>query len=218
MYYTLEEGKFLVKIARKSLETYLKERKKISPPEDVPEKLREKSGAFVTLNRFYKDPKTGNVRHELRGCIGHPYPIMPLVECVIEDAINAGLNDPRFPPVSLEELKEIVIEVSVLTPPEEIEVSDYKDYLDKIRIGRDGLIVVGELYGFQTSGLLLPQVPVEYGWDVEEFLSYTCRKAGLPPDCWKRKGVKFFKFQAEIFEEIEPEGEIRAKDISKPIG
>ncbi|MGQ4833688.1 MAG: TIGR00296 family protein [Candidatus Asgardarchaeia archaeon] len=207
-YYTDEEGIFLVKLARNAIETYLKTNKKISPPNDVPsEKLLQESGVFVTLNKLI--PGKTDKKHELRGCIGYPYPIKPLVEATIDVAIQAAVSDPRFDPVTLDEMDEIVVEVSILTPPKLLEVSDPMEYPDKIKIGRDGLIVERGFF----KGLLLPQVPVEENWDVLTFLTWTCYKAGLPGDCWMKEDTKIYTFQAEIFEEIEPRGEIRRKQI-----
>ena len=128
-----EEGKFLVKLAKESIKNYIVRRKIIDVPEDVPDTLKEDMGAFVTLN------KDGM----LRGCIGYSEPIKPLVNAVIDVAISAAVNDPRFPPVSLDELDDLEIEVSVLTKPEIIEVEKPEEYLDKIEIGmfsRLGLI------------------------------------------------------------------------------
>lgn len=200
---TIEDGKFLVKLARKSIEEYLKSGIKIEYPKEINKKLLEKSGVFVTLKNLKND-------FELRGCIGYPYPIKPLIEALIDSAIEAATNDPRFYPVSLEELKnEIVIEVSVLTPPKLIVVENPKDYPKHIKIGEDGLIVERGIY----KGLLLPQVAVEWNWDEEDFLSNCCIKAGLQPDCWLLKGTKVYKFQAIIFEEKTPNGEVERKSI-----
>jgi len=113
---TSEEGKLLVKLARKAVEERLKKGKGIEIPKDIPQKLMEHCGVFVTLN---------SLRHgkrELRGCIGFPYATTPLARAVIESAINSATQDPRFPPVSSEELDQIVFEVSVLTPPQPINV------------------------------------------------------------------------------------------------
>ncbi len=201
---TDEEGIFLVKLARRSVKENLENGRIISVPEGTPEKLKVKCGVFVTLNSVAEG------RRELRGCIGFPYPMKPLVEATIEAAIEAATGDPRFHPVSPDELKHITFEVSVLTPPELIEVEDPKLYPSKIKVGRDGLIIER---GF-SRGLLLPQVPVEWGWDEEDFLCQCCLKAGLPPDCWLINGTKIYKFQAIIFEETSPNGPIRRKIIS----
>lgn len=190
---SLDDGRLLVKIARETIEQYVRKGKTLEP-EGVPERLRQPRGVFVTLTR----------KGELRGCIGYPLPVKPLMEALIDAAISAATRDPRFSPVRADELKEITVEVSVLTEPELIRVKHPREYLEKIRIGRDGLIV--EWSGF--AGLLLPQVPVEWGWDVEEFLSQTCVKAGLPPDCWLEKDVKVKRFSAQIFREKTPGGEV----------
>lgn len=182
-----EEGDFLVKLARKSIEKYLQEGKIISVPPDVNSILMEERGAFVTLNR----------KGDLRGCIGYPEPVKPLAQAVAEVAVSAATQDPRFPPVTLAELDEIQVEVSVLTKPELIEIKKPSQYLEKIELGRDGLIIEMGIY----RGLLLPQVPVEWNWDIEEFLANTCMKAGLSPDCWLQEGVKIYSFQSQIFEE-----------------
>ena len=198
---TLEEGKILVKLARTAVEEYLKTRKRIRVPEGLPEKLLQPCGVFVTINSVENGEK------ELRGCIGYPYPTAPLAEAVIESAISSATQDPRFYPLSLNELDKIVFEVSVLTPPQLVEVEKPSEYSSKIKVGEDGLIVERGFY----KGLLLPQVPVEWNWDGEEFLCQCCIKAGLPPDSWLIKGTKVYKFQAIIFEEEKPNGEVRRK-------
>ncbi len=200
----LEDGKFLVKLARDAIKTYLQTRRKIDIPKDTPKKLREKCGVFVTLNNV----KASN--HELRGCIGYPSPVEPLAEATVDSAIQAATNDPRFPPVSLQELNnEVAIEVSVLTPPELVKVEDPREYPAKIQIGRDGLIIERGWY----KGLLLPQVAPEWNWNEEEFLSNCCMKAGLSPDSWLIKGTKVHRFQAIIFEEKNPDGEVELKSL-----
>jgi len=201
----MTDGEFLVRLAREAVENYLKNNRAIKPPRNTPQHLFEKRGVFVTINKVRGREKI------LRGCIGYPRPYKPLVEAIIDSAINAAVNDPRFPPVAVEELNEIVFEVSVLTPPEEIKVSSPLEYPKKIVIGRDGLII--EKYVF--SGLLLPQVPVEYGWSAEEFLSNLCLKAGLMPDCWLDKDVKIYRFTAIIFEEEKPKGKVVRKELLK---
>lgn len=200
---SLKEGESLVKLARNAIEHFLKTGEKPPVPKNVSSKLMQKCGVFVTLNHAELGAK------ELRGCIGYPEPILPLVEATIDSAINSAAHDPRFPPVTLKELDKIVVEVSVLTPPQIIEVKDPKDYPRKIEIGKDGLIVERGWY----KGLLLPQVPVEWHWDEEEFLSNCCIKAGLPPDCWVIEGTKIYSFQAIIFEEESPKGKVKRKEL-----
>ncbi len=200
---TLEEGKFLVELARQIVTDYLKTGKVLQVPKDASSAMMEPCGVFVTLNSSIKGEK------RLRGCIGLPYPTTPLVEAVIEAALSAATRDPRFPPVSHEELDKIVFEVSVLTPPEQIMVKKPTEYPSKIKVGCHGLIMERGYY----KGLLLPQVPVEWNWNEEEFLCQTAIKAGLSPDAWLLKDTKIYRFKAIIFEEASPEGQVKLKTI-----
>ncbi len=202
---SLEEGKFLVNLARSAVKTYLETGKSVKAPESTPEKLFERCGVFVTINSLKNGEK------KLRGCIGYPYPTSPLVEAVVDSAVSAATRDPRFYPLSLSELDKVVFEVSVLTPPEEVKVENPKEYLAKIKVGEDGLIVERGVY----KGLLLPQVPVEWGWCEEEFLCQCCVKAGLTPDSWLTKGSKIYKFHAIIFEEETPQGEVKRLQLDE---
>lgn len=186
MQFLEEDKRYLLKIAREAISYYLKYEEKYIV-NDVPEHLNKPLGVFVTLL------KNG----ELRGCIGYPYPIVPLAQAVADNAINAAFFDPRFEPLSKDELNKIKIEITVLTLPEEIKYKNPEDLLNKIEIGRDGLII--EYGGY--SGLLLPQVPVEYGWNKSEYLSHACLKAGLPGDIWKREKIKVKTFQGIIISE-----------------
>jgi uncharacterized protein (TIGR00296 family) len=120
-----------------------------------------------------------------------------------------AFEDPRFAPLRPEELKKVLVEVSVLDEPEIIQVKNPRDYPKAIKIGEHGLIVEG----FGTSGLLLPQVAVEWNWDAEEFLSQCCMKAGLPPDMWLTKEVRISRFTAQIFTELSPGGEVVEKKL-----
>ena len=192
-----EEGAFLVGFARSSIEAALAGGE---PPslEDVSEKLRTDCGVFVTLN------KVSGSSHSLRGCIGFPYPVMPLVDAVSEAAVSAALRDPRFQPVSLEEMDSVAVEVSVLTPPQKIVVESPGEYPDHVRVGRDGLIMDRG----SSRGLLLPQVAVDWGWSAEEFLTQCCIKAYLPPDSWLTPGTDVFRFRAIIFAEEKPRGRV----------
>ncbi len=150
-------------------------------PDDVPESavLKEKRGAFVTLK------KNG----ELRGCIGYIEAYKPLYQTIREMALAAAFNDPRFPELGAHEWPEIEVELSVLTPLREIEDPDV------VEVGKHGLLIRNA----SSSGLLLPQVAVEYGWSREEFLAHTCNKAGLVDDCWRRSGTRLYIFSADIF-------------------
>ena len=194
----LDEGKKAVSFAREVIEEYVKN--KTVPEIELPDVFNEKHGAFVTIHTYPE--------YELRGCIGVPLPVMPLKEAIVEGATSAT-RDPRFPPLSPDELDNIVVEVTVLTEPELIRVDKPSDYLSEIEIGRDGLIVEQGFF----KGLLLPQVPVEQGWDKEEFLSHTCMKAGLMPDAWFDKNTKIYRFSGQVFTETKPRGEIKEKKI-----
>ena len=200
---SLEEGIFLVRLARTTAEEYLKTKKQMRIPENIPQKLLEPCGVFVTINSIENGEK------KLRGCIGYPYPTTPLTQAIIESAINSATQDPRFHPISSSELENVVFEISVLTPPQIIKVEKPSEYPSKIKVGEDGLIVEKGMF----KGLLLPQVPVEWKWDKEEYLCQCCIKAGLPPDCWLLKGTKIYKFQAIIFEEEKPRGEVKRKAL-----
>jgi len=198
-----EEGELLVKLARRAVEENLKDGRIIKAPSDVSPRLWERSGVFVTINSIKNRMK------ELRGCIGFPYPIYPLVDATIEAAISSAIRDPRFPPITKEELDQLVFEVSVLTPPELIKVKSPAEYPSKIKVGEDGLIVERGYY----KGLLLPQVPIEWKWNEEEFLCQCCMKAGLSPDCWVLKDTKIYKFQCLIYEETSPKGPVVRKAL-----
>ena len=202
---TDQEGKFLIQLARKTVTQYLENGKIQKPPKETPQKLFEQCGVFVTINSIQNGEKA------LRGCIGYPYPTSPLVEAVIDSAINAATQDSRFEPITSDELGGVVFEVSVLTPPEPVQVDNPKDYISKIKVGEDGLIIER---GYR-KGLLLPQVPIEWGWCEEEFLCQCCIKAGLPPDSWLTKDAKISKFKAIIFEEQTPKGEIIRLNLAK---
>jgi len=185
----LVDGKELIGLARKSLNYFFASN---AVMKDVaPKKFSEKQGVFVTLNEFPSK--------ELRGCIGFPNPIMPLWNAVIEASVSAGFNDPRFNALKLEELEKITLEISVLSVPKEIE-GDKELIPEKIEITKDGLIIKMR----ERTGLLLPQVAMEWEWDSKEFLEQTCVKAGLQKDAWKEKECKILKFQAQIFSEKEP--------------
>jgi len=199
---TEEEGGFLVGLARTSIEAALGSSEKVTL-DGVSEKLRIPCGVFVTLN------KVEGSSHSLRGCIGFPYPVKPLADAVAEVAVSAALRDPRFSPVSKAEMDSVVIEVSVLTPPELLSVERPDQYPSLIEIGRDGLIVARG----QNRGLLLPQVPVEWGWDAEEFLTQSCLKARLQPDAWLLPGTEISRFKAIIFSEDEPREEVKRVEL-----
>ncbi len=178
------DKRFLIDLARRNIQsvlfhnTFVRINKRA-----VPRTCQLNRGAFVTLK----------IRDKLRGCIGYLEGRKPLYQTIIENSYNAAFRDHRFHPVRQSELKDITIEISVLTEPEEIRS------IDDIAVGRDGLIVRrGSL-----QGVLLPQVPLQWGWSREEFLVNTCRKASLPDDAWREKGTRIYRFQALVFNEHE---------------
>ncbi|MGE5197805.1 MAG: AmmeMemoRadiSam system protein A, partial [Deltaproteobacteria bacterium] len=178
-----EQRKRLIEIARSSIENYLKNGKKSALTEDDPV-LSEKMGAFVTLREH----------GELRGCIGNLVGNQPLYLTIRDMAIEAAVGDPRFMPVKLPELKNIDIEISVLSPLKKV------DSAEAIEMGRHGVLI---RKGF-NSGVFLPQVATETGWSKEEFLSQLCaHKAGIPADAWKDKSTEIYIFTAEVFSEKE---------------
>jgi AmmeMemoRadiSam system protein A len=175
---TPEDRERLRRIARETVDSWV--RQGVKPSFEVEEgPLREPRGVFVTLRRDGR----------LRGCIGFIEGIEPLWEAVRDMAVRAAAHDPRFPPVEAVELEDLEIEISVLSPLEPL--SDPAD----VEVGRHGLMVRRG----PRSGLLLPQVPVEHGWDRETFLEQTCFKAGLPPGAWKDPGTVILAFEAEVF-------------------
>ncbi|HYC59970.1 MAG TPA: AmmeMemoRadiSam system protein A [Thermoanaerobaculia bacterium] len=177
-----EQRSQLLRIARESIEAMLDGRRPHFDVATLDDDLKRPSGAFVTLNE-----RSG----ELRGCIGSIEARAPLAQAVSSSAINAAFRDPRFYPVTREELPNLHIEISVMSPI--VPVSS----IDEIEVGCDGLIISRG----SRAGLLLPQVATEYEWDRETFLSQTCVKAGLPPDCWQSPDCRIEKFSAEVFGE-----------------
>jgi MEMO1 family protein len=174
-----EQQKKMLELARKSIETYLKTGKKLQVTETDPVLIKE-MGAFVTLHE----------KGQLRGCIGNMVGRQPLYLTIRDMAVEAATGDPRFSPVKTSELKDIALEISVLSPMERV------DSADKIQMGVHGVLV---RRGF-NSGVFLPQVATETGWNKEQFLSELCsQKAGLPADAWKDKNTELYIFTAEVF-------------------
>ena len=207
--YSLKEGKSLIKLARKAVENYIKTGKVIEIPKDTPSSLlKDKYGVFTTIERIVSRNK-----YELRGCIGYPRGYQNVAKATILSAISAATQDPRFPPMDLSELNGVIFEVSILSELELIVPGRPKNYPKYIRIGYHGLVI--EKRG--VSGLLLPQVPVEYKWNEETFLSQACMKAWLPPDAWLDKDTKVYRFEAQIFREKEPNEEIYERDLLKEL-
>jgi len=191
--YEEEDGTLAVKLARASIDRAVKG--KPMPDINIPQKFLEDSGAFVTLNTYPK--------HELRGCIGYPEPYFALKDSLIRGAEGAT-KDPRFPPLAERELENIIVEVSLLSPPKQIKVRNPKEFLKLVKVGQHGLIVEQGMH----KGLLLPQVPVEYGWDTEKFLGQTCLKARLFPDAWLDSKTRIYSFTGDVFSEETPRGNV----------
>lgn len=208
---TLEEGRVAVGIARETLRDSLEGpygarllesvRKRTLPP-----LFGEKHGLFVTLLAY---PGKG-----LRGCIGFTEPVYPLGEGIARAAWLAAREDTRFLPVEPGEVSALLIEVSVLGPLERIRAKTPEDLVKEVKVGRDGLVVSEE----GASGLLLPQVPVDEGWMVPEFLSGVCRKAGLSPKAWTRAGPSFWRFGSSVFSEVRPSGDVVRRVMRTPLG
>ncbi|MGP8078329.1 MAG: TIGR00296 family protein [Thermoplasmata archaeon] len=190
------EGIAAVRLARRSLVAALGGGPAGAPPEALPPVFDEPRGAFVTLRRH-----PGGA---LRGCIGYPLPRFPLGTAISRAARAAAVDDPRFPPMRPAEAGSVTVEVSVLTVPELLVFATPAAALAAVRVGRDGLIVEG----LGTSGLLLPQVAPEQGWNAQELLDGTCEKAGLPAGSWRSASVRVFRFEAEVFGERTPAGEV----------
>jgi uncharacterized protein (TIGR00296 family) len=206
---TPSDGEAAVRLARSAIETGFD----LPPGTDIatpfrtvplPKVLDEPRGVFVTLRR--------HPSNDLRGCIGFPLPVYPLRAAIPRAAWAAAVDDPRFPPVRRPELARITLEVSILTVPEPIEAEPRSELPHHIVVGRHGLIVARR----GASGLLLPQVGSEFGWNAVEFLEATCEKAGLPTDAWRRPETTIRRFEAERFEELSPGGPVRAATTEGP--
>lgn len=176
-----DQERYLLELARRTIENFFRPEVPILP-ERKDAIFKEKRGAFVTLKKH----------GELRGCIGYPLPYKTLTGTIMEMAVAAAVQDYRFEPVTEREIASLVIEISVLTPP--VPVADFRE----VEVGRHGIIVSQG----SKKGLLLPQVPTEYGWNRETFLRHGCLKAGLPEDAWK-KGARIEVFEAQVFSEKE---------------
>jgi len=183
---TIDQRKELLALARMTIFNALEGERAPDPEKEgtfADPIFSEKCGAFVTLH----------IRGKLRGCIGYIVGTRKLTETIIDMAAAAAFKDPRFPALTKSEFDQIDLEISVLTPIEQV------TGVDDIQVGRDGLIVAN---GYR-QGLLLPQVATEYGWNRDQFLEHTCYKAGLPGDAWKWKDTRIEKFSAQVFGEKE---------------
>jgi AmmeMemoRadiSam system protein A len=174
------DQELLFRVARDSIQAHLKGEQAPLPQAASPS-LSQPRGVFVTLNRHGR----------LRGCIGYLDAVNPLLAAVQEMAVAAAFRDPRFPPLREDELADLEVEISILSPMQQIKNTE------EIQVGRDGLY----LEQGSRRGLLLPQVATEYGWDRLTFLKQTCVKAGLPPDAWENPSTRIFVFSADILHE-----------------
>lgn len=191
----LSDGEFLVKFARQVIEEYFgKER--VKTVEDNAEILSKSMGVYVIFRVYPKG--------YIRGCAGYMEPIMNLERAIRELTIYAAVRDIRYNPIRSSELNAVIIEISLLSKPEIIEVESTDDYIDKIKIGRDGLIVERGRF----RGIMLPQIPFEQKWGPKELLSLTCLKAGLEADAYIDGETKIYRFTADIFTETEPRGKV----------
>jgi len=195
-FYTLEEGSELVKAARASIELFIKNPHfDRSVVEQSIQKFKDSHGVFVTLNYYQTSA--------LRGCVGFINPVSYVGKDIVDAALAAAFEDPRFVPVSSAELNELIVEVSILSNPVELKKKGRARVRD-IKIGRDGTIIQYGVY----SGLLLPIVAVEQHWNPKTFLEETCVKAGLPREYWLQPNVKIYKFETQVFKEEEPNGSV----------
>lgn len=191
--YSDAEGELAVRMAREAIESCTRGRP--LAPFSVPKSFEREGGVFVTINTHPGE--------ELRGCIGYPQPFFQLAKAIVK-AAEGATEDPRFPKLAEDELARVVVEVSILTPPELLEVKKPKELPGRVRVGTDGLIVAQG----RERGLLLPQIAIAYGWAADEFLSQTCMKAGLLPDAWLEPDTRVYKFQSEIWTEVRPGGPV----------
>lgn len=199
--FTEEDGAWAIRLAREAVARALGAPADPVDLKRLPAVFRERRGVFVT---WCTHPE-----RQLRGCIGYPQPVLPLAEGVREAAVSAALDDPRFAPVTAPELGSLVAEVSLLGPFEAVAPADRPS---GVKVGRDGLVV--QLGSFH--GILLPQVAPEQGWNSEELLDGTCEKAGLDRGAWRSPKVNVLRFEAEVFRELSPRGEVvRASELSE---
>jgi len=206
----LEAARAAVRIARQAITEHLGPAPPTDPAspfrgEPLPRLFDERRGVFVTLLR--------HPAGSLRGCIGFPLPVHPLRVGVPRAAVSAAVDDPRFPPLNSVDLEGTRIDVSVLTPPVPVPENGPARRL-AIVVGRDGLVVDRD----GASGILLPQVAVEQGWNSEEFLDAVCEKAGLPSGAWLAAGTDLYRFSAEIARETVPGGAVESDPTSPAVG
>ncbi|MFQ5553246.1 MAG: TIGR00296 family protein [Thermoplasmata archaeon] len=194
-----DEGEVSVRLARWSVDVHTG--REVGDRPTLPDSFDHPGRVFVTLNTY---PEA-----TLRGCIGYYETIVPLGEAV-ERAAVASCHDPRFEPLRPAEADGVVVEVSLLTSPERVDAIRPMEYLDRFDVGVHGLLVRKGV----ASGLLLPQVALDQGWDPDEFLAQACMKAGLLPDAWFEPSTQVYRFQAEVFGEVEPRGGVARRILN----
>ncbi len=196
---SIQEGSSLVSLARRSAEYFIASGELLSEG-PLGKAFLEKRGVFVSLHTYPSN--------DLRGCIGFPYPTMPLWNAVMQASVSAAFEDTRFPLLQASELGSIVFEVTVLSKPVEFKCKK-GDLPEEVKIGEHGLIVEKGM----NSGLLLPQVAVEFGWSPGDFLCECSRKAGLSKNAWKDKETRVSCFNGMVFSEEKPKGRVAEKKI-----
>ncbi len=200
--YALSQGQTLVKAAREVIkQRFISDKPGANARQVLSNGFDQMNGLFVTLERY---PSKA-----LRGCVGFPRAVAPVRESLPEAALCAAFEDPRFPPVTAKELDTITVEISVLSSPTLIE-GNPSDRAASVKVGRDGLIIEYSAY----SGILLPIVPVEQGWDEARFLAETCIKAGLPENYWTLPNPRLYKFESQVFREETPSGKAVEVDLA----
>lgn len=193
----------MVRLARKAVTEYLGQGKTIRPEATNSSSLNAKSRVFVTI--LSQVPTAKKSDYELRGCIGFLEARYPLADATVRAAISAAVEDPRFDPMKLDDLKKVIFEVNILSELVRLRTNHPTSYPRMIKIGVDGLIVSNG----QHRGILLPEVAVEWKWNAEEFITQCSLKAGLYPDAWLDSDTKVYKFRSEIYRETEPLGEVK---------
>ena len=206
---TASEGEKRVHLARAAVSSHLEGSERTGSAAPLPNVFTEKARVFVTILTVLTGGKES--MRELRGCIGYLDAKIALGKATINAAIGAAVADPRFPPMNRGELRKVIFEVNILGEPSLLSGSKPADYPKLIQIGTDGLIVVSGKY----RGILLPEVPVEWGWNPEEFLTQCCVKAGLYPDAWLESKTKVYRFQSDIFREVDPLGRVERVELKQ---
>jgi len=194
---TVKEGTILINLVRKYAITYLREGRKINFSLEAFERFSERFGVFVTIR------KEEDSKKNIIACVGYPLPAISLLQASLDATLSATIRARCFFKVGADELEDMIFEITILTPLERIVVDHPIDYTKVIKLGRDGLMVER---GFH-KGLLLPNLPLEFGWSPAEFLGECCTRAGLLADSWLREDIAVYKFQVQTFSR-EPNGRI----------